>query len=79
MCDLNQQRRKRDHKYSLITIGFILSHLVKDAQVSQLVCKGQAQIVLFTCAKYKEVKVKRQQHFQNLNLNTAGFITMYEA
>ena len=32
-----------------------------------------------TCAKYKEIKVKSQLHFQNLNLNTAGFITNYEA
>ena len=53
-------------------------HTVTRADVTQLVCKGQAPGVLFTCAKYKEVKVKRQLHFQNSNLNTVSFRLMTE-
>ena len=64
--------------FSPQTIGFILSHLVKNAHVSQLVFRGQAPSVLFTCAKYKEVKVKRQLHFKNSNLNTVFLRLMTE-
>ena len=63
----------------LDTVGFILSHLVNHAHVSQLVYKGQTQVFcLHACAQYKEVIVKTQLQFKNLNLSTGDFIMQYE-
>ena len=59
-------------------IGFILQHLDMHAHGSQLVSKDQVPGVLFTCANYKEVEIKRQLHFQSLNLNTVSFRLMTE-